>query len=274
MLDSLGITNISERSRNRLEELVSLGKNKVAKFAIRIELEPIILPPHGLFSGRTYFNIYFEDGHGRLSEKPVIDKALYSVGGKGVLPWIEIGYYRPEVIFKKEKGNVPQTTNIAFTDEERKLFKLLGDFIPAGGHMMMPYDLDDNVLSRMTFAALRKNIPMVATPIGFLLFRIGFTIPFREWYIAEGGHEGPRKLQFEKPLTAEREKKAFEEIMDDVVKFIDSPPEIDDTRLMECCRNNAYALRDMLSKGNLLLKQGKKMGSIIKLFLYLFLHQG
>jgi hypothetical protein len=248
MFDSLGITSISQRSRNRLEELVSLGNNRVGKFGIRVALEPVVLPPGGLFSGRTYFNIYFEDGHGRRSERPVIDKALYSVGGKGVLPWIEIGYYRTEVTFKKDEGNVSQTTDIAFTDAERKLFKLLGDFIPAGGHMMMPYDLDDNVLSRMTFAALRKNVPMVATPIGFLLFHIGFTIPFRDWYIAEGGHEGPRKLQFEKPLTDEREKLVREEIIDELTVFIDEFPEAKDVELVKHCKDNAREIRDRILK--------------------------
>lgn len=246
MLDSLGITTISQRSRNNLEELVSLGNNRVGKFAIRVALEPIVLRPGGLFSGRTYFDIYFEDGYGRRSERPVIDKALYSVGGKGVLPWIEIGYYRPEVSFKKDEGDLSQKTDIAFTDEERKLFKLLGDFIPAGGHMMMPYDLDDNVLSRMTFAALRKAVPMVATPIGFLLFQIGFIIPFRDWYIAEGGHEGPRKLQFEKPLTDERKKIVCAEIMDELKVFIEEFPEAKDVELVRRCKDNAREIRERI----------------------------
>jgi hypothetical protein len=248
MLDSLGITNISERSRKRLEEFVSLERYRVGKFALRVELKPLSLPPWGLFSGRTYFNIYFQDAHGRLSEGPVIDKALYSVGGKGVLPWIEIGYYRPEVIFKKEKVDLPETTNIAFTDQEWKLFKLLGDFIPAGGHMMMPYDLDDNPLSRMTFAAIQKNIPIVATPIGFLLFRTGFTIPFRDWYIPEGGHEGPRKLQFEKPLTDERERVVGQQIIDQLTVFIEQFPEAKDVELVRRCKDNAREVRDMILK--------------------------
>ncbi len=248
MFDSLGITSISQRSRNRLEELVSLGNNKVGKFGIRVALEPVVLPPGGLFSGRTYFNIYFEDGHGQRSERPVIDKGLYSVGGKGVLPWIEIGYYRTEVTFKKDEGDLSQAIDIAFTDEERKLFKLLGDFIPAGGHMMIPYDLDDNVLSRMTFAALRKAIPMVATPIGFLLFHIGFTIPFRDWYIAEGGHEGPRKLQFEKPLTDERKKLVREEIIDELTVFVEEFPEAKDVELVKHCKDNAREIRDRILK--------------------------
>ena len=257
MLDSLGITNISERSRKCLEKLVSVGKNSVGKFAVRVHLEPIVLPPSKWFSGRTYFNIYFEDAQGRLSEKPVIDKALYSVGGKGVLPWIEIGYYRPEVIFKKENGTLLEQTNIAFTHEEGALFKLLGDVIPAGGHMMMAYDLDDNVLATMTFAALRRNVPMVATPIGFLLFRTGFTIPFRDWYIAEGGHEGPRKLQFEKPLNEEREKVWREHIIDELAVFIEKFPEANDVALIRHCKDNATKIRDSILKTHPKTGQGR-----------------
>jgi hypothetical protein len=257
MVNALGITNISERSRKRLEEFLSLEKIRVGKFALRVALEPIFLPPRTLFSGRTYFNIYLVNGHERVSEKPVIDKALYSVGGKGVLAWIEIGYYRPEVTFKKEKGNLPEATNIAFTDAEWKLFKLLGDLIPAGGHMMMPYDLDDNILSRMTFAALQKNIPMVATPIGSLLFRIGFTIPFRDWYIPEGGHEGPRKLQFEKPLTAEREKLAREKIINELTVFIEKFPDAKDVELVGRCKDNAREIRDRILKSPLKTRQDR-----------------
>ena len=250
MLDSLGITNISERSRKCLEKLVLVGKRRVGKSALRVDLEPIVLPPSKWFSGRTYFSISFEDAHGRVSEKPVIDKALYSVGGKGVLPWIEIGYYRPEVILKKGNGKLPETTDIAFTHEEWKLFKLVGDIIPAGGHMMMPYDLDDNVLATMTFAALARNVPMVATPIGFLLFRIGFTIPFRDWYIAEGGHEGPRKLQFEKPLNAEREKVWHERIINQLTVFIEKFPETNDIELVRHCKDNARKIIDSILKNH------------------------
>lgn len=102
LVSGLGLVNISERSRIQLERLLSLEKKKVDQYALLVELKPILLPPSKLFSGKTYFSVYLKDEHGRISERPVVDRALYSVGGKGVLPWIEIGYYWDEVIFKKE----------------------------------------------------------------------------------------------------------------------------------------------------------------------------
>ena len=243
-----GLVNISERSRAQLEKLLSLEEKKVDQYALMVELNPILLPPGKLFSGKTYFSVYLKDDYGRLSERPVVDRALYSVGGKGVLPWIEIGYYWDEVILKKE-GTIPETIHMGDSGTEYALFKLLGDFIPPGGHMMVPYELDDNLLSRRTSRALQKNIPMVATPIGFLLFRMGFTIPFRDWYIAEGGHEGPRKLQFEKPLSHDREREVFGEIMDELGVFLDGSREADDVDLIKRCKGKALKVRDMIFEG-------------------------
>ena len=243
----VGPVNISERSRKQLEKLVALGRKIIGPYTLVIDLKPILLPPHKLFSGRTYFSIRLKDEQGNCSQKPIIDRALYSVGGKGVLPWIEVGYYWADVIFGDER-TVPERIGIANSDTERKLFQLLGDLIPPGGHMMVPYELDDNVLSRMTFAALRKDVPMVATPIGFLLFCIGFTIPFRDWYIAEGGHEGPRKLHFEKPLTQQRAREVGEEIKAELTAFVDKYPETKDFDLVRTCKNNARKIRDLIAK--------------------------
>ncbi len=245
----VGLVRISERSRKNLETFISLEKKKVNQYQVVVELKPILLPPHRLFSGRCYFSIYLRDERGHRSEKPVVDQSLYSVGGKNVLPWIEIGHYWPEVTFEEQR-TVREKHSIANSETEWKLFKLLGDLIPPSGHMMVPYELDDNVLSRMTFAALQKNIPMVATPIGFLLFRIGFTIPFRDWYIAEGGHEGPSKLHFEKPLTDQRAREVREEITRELNVFIDSFPETQDVELVRSCKKNARKIRDLIRKSH------------------------
>jgi hypothetical protein len=111
---------------------------------------------------------------------------------------------------------------------------------------MVPYELDDNLLARLTSRALQKNIPMVATPIGFLLFHIGFTVPFRDWYIAEGGHEGPRKLQFEKPLSHDREREVFQEVVVEITAFLDGARGAGDDDLIERCKANARKVRDRI----------------------------
>ncbi|UCD70952.1 MAG: DUF1122 family protein [Syntrophobacterales bacterium] len=45
-----------------------------------------------------------------------------------------------------------------------------------------------------------KGVPSVSTAQGELLFRAGFRL-VKDWYLAEGGHEGPRKLWGEKPFN-------------------------------------------------------------------------
>ena len=68
--------------------------------------------------------------------------------------------------------------------------------IPAGGHLMVSYE-DNDAIHRQTDRALTSGVPPVLTPLGYLLFVSGFRL-VKNWYLAEGGHEGPRKLWGEK----------------------------------------------------------------------------
>ena len=45
-----------------------------------------------------------------------------------------------------------------------------------------------------------RGFPPISTAQGKLLFHAGFRL-VKDWYLAEGGHEGPRKLWGEKPLN-------------------------------------------------------------------------
>jgi hypothetical protein len=62
---------------------------------------------------------------------------------------------------------------------------------------MVSYE-DAAPLHRETDRALSAGVPPVLTPLGFLLFMSGFRL-VKNWYLSEGGHEGPRKLWGEKP---------------------------------------------------------------------------
>jgi hypothetical protein len=77
------------------------------------------------------------------------------------------------------------------------LFQSLGQLIPPGGHLMVSYE-DSAPLHRGTDRALSAGVPPVLTPLGILLFMSGFRL-VKNWYLSEGGHEGPRKLWGEKP---------------------------------------------------------------------------
>ena len=54
--------------------------------------------------------------------------------------------------------------------------------------------------ARSTERMLSLGLPPVATPLGYLMFLAGCGASFRDWYISEGGREGPRRLQGFKPL--------------------------------------------------------------------------
>ena len=62
----------------------------------------------------------------------------------------------------------------------------------------------------------------MTSPLGFLLFRVGCR-SFRDWYISEGGREGPRKLQGFKPLNQALARERTEALRRQVEAFLAGP---------------------------------------------------
>ena len=145
-------------------------------------------------SGWKGFRLSIRDSGSILSSSPVI-KGIYSQGGKdGVKPWLDLEYYE-ELEFFKEK----QTKDSLILSSNRldlKLFKYLGNIIPPGGHLMVSYE-GEQIIHTSTAKSLSMGIPPAATALGFLIFQGGFQL-VKDWYLSEGGHEGPRKLWGEK----------------------------------------------------------------------------
>jgi hypothetical protein len=100
------------------------------------------------------------------------------------------------------------------------LFRLLLSVLPPGGHIMVEYDSDQRA---ETAEALAHNVPHVASPLGTTLFRAGFGAHFKDWQIAEGGSEGPRKLQAYKPLSADDARRWRERAALALAEFVDAP---------------------------------------------------
>jgi hypothetical protein len=130
--------------------------------------------------------------HEGTSAQPAVVEGIYSAGGKdGVRPWMDIAVtdvveFGPgRRLDLRESGLMPN------------LFQFLSELIPPGGHLMVSYE-DTDPLHRETDRALSVGVPPVLTPLGFLLFMSGFRL-VKNWYLSEGGHEGPRKLWGEKP---------------------------------------------------------------------------
>ncbi len=146
------------------------------------------------FSGWKGFKLYLQNAAARLSTLPVV-KGIFSVGGKeGVKPWMDIEY-REELEFPEAEGQLFKIS-MSQNEQDRALFKHLGGLIPPGGHIMVSYEGDQKIHLE-TIKSLSISIPPAATPLGYLIFLAGFQY-IKDWYLAEGGFEGPRKLWGEK----------------------------------------------------------------------------
>ena len=64
--------------------------------------------------------------------------------------------------------------------------------------------------------------PPVVTPLGYRLFQAGVR-SYRDWYISEGGREGPRKLQGFKPLNEEIAREKTAALLAEVQAVLASP---------------------------------------------------
>ncbi|NIQ39864.1 MAG: DUF1122 domain-containing protein [Proteobacteria bacterium] len=193
-------------------DLSDLDGLTVSDYQIQTELEPLRYR-----QGWTHFSIYLKDQDGRLTSQmspageyvrsPVLE-GIHSRGGKWVKGWIEVGDYFPVVYLGGGKVR-SVCLNLSEAGVDREIFQFLSDLIPPGGHLMFAYEVSyKSNLHRETQVSLVKGIPPVCTDQGMLLFHTGFRL-VKDWYLAEGGHEGPRKLWGEKPSN-ESEARRFD----------------------------------------------------------------
>jgi len=141
--------------------------------------------------GARYFQLFLRTPNGGLSHPLLL--GLHNSGRFPAYNWIDVARYDGAASFAG--GGDVALAGAA----ERRLFRLLGDLIPPGGHLMLEYE---SAHARSTERMLSLGLPPVATPLGYLMFLAGCGASFRDWYISEGGREGPRRLQGSKPLDA------------------------------------------------------------------------
>jgi len=139
--------------------------------------------------GARYFQLFLVDSQARLSDQPIA-LGLHSSGRFSGHNWIDLIRYQGMPAFEGER------LDLAAKGLGRRLFHLLSDLVPPGGHLMVEYESPSQ---RVSERMLGLGYPPATTPLGHLLLLAGCR-SFRDWYIAEGGREGPRKLQGFKPL--------------------------------------------------------------------------
>jgi len=196
------------------------------------------------FSGWKGFKLYFRDFCGALSGFPVI-KGIYSVGGKdGVKPWMDIEYYE-ELEYLKEK-ETKDSLILSSSSLARKLFKNLGNIIPPGGHLMVSYE-GEQIIHTSTAKSLNMGIPPVATALGFLIFQGGFQL-IKDWYLSEGGHEGPRKLWGEKAPDDTWAKTFYEKTALQIHKYLERIENLAHKELQESAFQRSKEILEIIKK--------------------------
>jgi hypothetical protein len=170
-----------------------------------VELKPV-RPRAGWF----HLIVAIRQRDGATSRTPLM-VGLVSGGGRGVMPWFECRLY-PTVEFAD--GGTLDARAIGL---EAALVDLLGTLVPPGGHLMIEYETPGQ---NETHTELLLRVPPVATHLGSLMFRAGFRGEFKDWYISEGGHEGPRKLQANKSPTAKAAREAMRVHLAELKAFV------------------------------------------------------
>lgn len=122
--------------------------------------------------------------------------SFYFSGRGYYSPWLEIDYSP----WLRDEGI------------EGQFFLFIYYFLPPGSKLFVTYLRD-----KETREILYKGFHPADTPLGFSMLKAGFTW-FKDWYYPEGGNEGAPKIQANKPLNKEEEKRQLRKLLDEVKK--------------------------------------------------------
>jgi len=187
--------------------------------------------------GSRYFQLFLADASGLLADEPLAF-GLHNSGSFPAYNWIELAQYHPVQQFA---GRV---SDLAAEGLEGKFFEILSELVPPGGHMMVEYDSPGQ---RVSERMVTHGYPPVVSPLGFLMFRAGCR-SYRDWYISEGGREGPRKLQCFKPLSEQVRREKEERLRDELSKFLARSEGSRRDEWRELARRTAREVLDALKK--------------------------
>jgi hypothetical protein len=128
--------------------------------------------------------------------------------------------YRPYIeVYDSCLLGSPFAQNNEISMLELMFFSACSKLLPPEAKIMVEYE---SPLHASTAKLLELGALPEATPLGWLLFRSGFSCSFRNWYIAEGGMEGPRKIEACKPLSRESEEQYHALLFSRLLGYIQS----------------------------------------------------
>ncbi|GBD08323.1 hypothetical protein HRbin22_00557 [Candidatus Thermoflexus japonica] len=164
-------------------------------------------------AGQRYLAFYLER-EGARSERPIL-RGLYAEPRPRPIPgWLD-GFFRNPIPFR---GNPVELGE----PDLQEFFRAIGALIPPGGWLALAYETFGEPLAihQETEQELRLGVPPILTPLGMCLFYARCAFPIRDWSIAEGWREGPRKLQGFKPREEAHYRRRLEELREEVQAFL------------------------------------------------------
>lgn len=181
---------VKRRAIDRELLLRRLAARALPQIPCRLVLRPRAYPE------QRYIELWPEPG--REARHPLV-AGVYSFGrpSQGIVGWLDVDYCDCVLL---QDGQALDCTG----RRGRHLFRALGRLVPPNGKLMVAYEMfaHEGETHRTTQRELSLGVPPLATPLGTLLYAAGCWLNIRDWYIPEGGREGPRKLQGNRPLDA------------------------------------------------------------------------
>lgn len=165
--------------------------------------------------GSQYFQMFLVSGSGTLADEPLA-QGLHNSGPYPGFNWVELTRYNSRLTADGAE------IDLRDGDLDLELFGMLSELVPAGGHLMVEYDSPSQ---RETARALTRGVPAAATETGYRLFQVG-CLSFRDWYIPEGGREGPRKLQGFKPYSEEIRREKTGALREELEAFLSASHQV------------------------------------------------
>lgn len=185
-------------------------------------------------SGWRRVALFLLDGDQVQADWPLL-KGFFSIAGPERGSWLDCDFYPLQSFSGIER-------DLSSDGLALELFRLLGEAITS--HCMVAYEVWEHAtdLHSFTEQSYRLGIPPPATPVGELLITAGCISGFKDWYIAEGGNEGPRKLQAEKPPSADAHPTALASLARSLIDYLARRP-VKGTEAVEGdCRRRALRL--------------------------------
>jgi len=180
-----------------------------------VTLEVELGPAHRV--GARYFRAFLRSDELGRTVLPVVA----GLANQGPYPghnWVEVTDFEDHLPLEDGREvAVPEAIDL-------RIIGQLAELVPPGGHFMAEYDSPSR---SSTARALAARVPPAATPLGAMLFAVSCGVAFKDWYISEGGREGPRKLQGFRALDEAHEQARGPEMLAALDAFMARSKELD-----------------------------------------------